>query len=145
VLHLLLIGPDLEKSRVVYLASVWFALLLGALWTAAPRPVAVAAAASILAFNLVAMRHNLRIWHSVGNIHIAACDAVSAGAAASPEGIVALSMPNVIDGVYALKTGLPECVEIRHGIPAARVHLERLGSTLPVYEWDAADRKVRRR
>jgi hypothetical protein len=101
--HLLLIGPDLEKSRVLYLGSAGFALALAALCRGIPQRGGAAAIATIIAFQTLALRHNLRIWDSAAKVYSQACDQ-----AASPE-----SLPVLLHGVY-LGSGLPECIDLQH-------------------------------
>jgi hypothetical protein len=149
VYHLLLIGPDLEKSRVVYLGSVGFALFLAAVTRNAPRGLGFAAAVAILAFHAAALRHNLATWDRVARIHLTACDYL--GSEAETRGsIVVAGAPNTWDGVYMLKTGLPDCIAIRHGIAAANVHVvpDRPSADgfpgMPAYAWDDATARMAR-
>jgi hypothetical protein len=148
VYHLLLIGPDLEKSRVVYLASAAFGIFLAATLQQITQPLAVLVALAILSFQVGALRHNLVIWHRVSMIHARACDTLASHLRALETDVVAVDMPNTLDGVYMLKTGLPECLEIRHGIPADRLHnvtIEenvRLPANFPRYEWNPDTRQV---
>jgi len=90
------IGADLEKSRVLYFASVGLAILFAALITS--RRLLVPAAL-ILLFHCAALEHNLTIWKRVGYEARAACQPG------------AKDLPNVRDGVYFLHTGYPECLE----------------------------------
>ena len=104
------IGPDLEKSRVLYLPSVGFALLFAtALEGVRPR-VAIAAACAILAFHTAALEHNLRIWGSVAHLAERTCQDL---ARTNPP--VLPDIPNTVDGVYFLHTGLRGCVEAAAG------------------------------
>jgi len=148
VYHLLLIGPDLEKSRVIYLGSAGFALFAAAVLRNAPRGVAIAAMAAILSFQAAALRHNLATWDRVSRIHLAACNYLGVEARRLNSEVVAVGMPNTWDGVYMLKTGLPECVEVRFGVPAAGVHMVPAMmdagpyTNLPIYVWDAATARI---
>lgn len=90
------IGADLEKSRVLYFASVGLAILFAALITS--RQLLVPAA-FILLFQCAALEHNLMIWKRVGYEARAACRPGEK------------DLPNVRDGVYFLHTGYPECLE----------------------------------
>lgn len=149
VQHLLLIGPDLEKSRVVYLGSAGFALFLAATLQTSQRRLAYAAAAGVLSFQVAALWHNLATWERVSRVHERACDVLAGAAGESQAGVIAVGMPNTYDGVYMLKTGLPECVEIRHGIPGERLHrvatMAEAGSVaggLPLFRWDEEEARV---
>jgi hypothetical protein len=119
------IGPDLEKSRVLYFASVGFAMLFGAM--AETRRVWPAAAA-VLIFQAAALEHNLAIWRRVGELADTTCRA-----GAKLEGPV-IGLPNVLDGIYFLHTGYPECVAMRTGhAPLAGAH---------VWIWNKQDRRI---
>jgi hypothetical protein len=114
----LLIGANLEKSRVLYLPSVGFALIFAAALEAAPPGMAVAAAGAILAFQTAALEHNLLIWHRVSALAASICASV-----ASVPGEASVSdAPNQIDGVYFLHVGLRGCIE-RAGGPRPNLHL----------------------
>lgn len=147
VQHLLLIGPDLEKSRVVYLGSAGFALAFAALLQSAPRKLAMSTAAAVLAFQTLALWHNLNTWNRVGRIHVGACDTLAAAVAESGGEVFAVDMPNVHDGVYMLKTGLSECVEVRHGLPRERLLnvLKSPTPSAPVFVWNKQTQQVERR
>ncbi len=147
--HLLLIGPDLEKSRVVYLGSAGFALFLAAALAARPRRLAYAAALAVVAFQGAALWHNLATWERVSRVHARACEAIADGLRGWQDDAIAVGMPNTYDGVYMLKTGLPECLEVRHGISAARLHnvpmmqdAARFPENLPLFVWDKGTGRV---
>lgn len=117
--HLLLIGADLEKSRVLYLPSAGFALLLAA---AVPRDRrGLAAAAGCLVLFGACLQHNLVIWSHVSRGTRRVCDAMAVELRKDARP-VAFSAPNVVDGVYAMERGMGECVELFHGIPAMQVN-----------------------
>lgn len=151
VYHLLQIGPDLEKSRVIYLSSAAFALFLGALLQRVPRPVAIALALAILGFQVSALNHNLQTWRRVAQLHARACDAFASELRTSGTDVLAVGMPNTHDGVYMLNTGLPECLEVRHRIPARRLHnvaalpeSTHPDARLPAFEWNARTAAIQR-
>ncbi len=98
------IGPDLEKSRVLYFASVGIAILFGALFDTLSAPVLIAAACLVV-FQGLALENNLAIWKRVGLLAEKTCIAAARVMPASVGGL-----PNVVDGVYFLHTGFPECV-----------------------------------
>jgi hypothetical protein len=140
VYHLLLIGPDLEKSRVVYLGSAGFALAIAAAASTLPVQPRALMLLLIAVFQSAAFAHNLKIWNAVGEVHRQACLAVAAGAQKAH--VLAVDMPNTMDGVYMLATGLPDCVEILTGTPAGRVRLGALPARPgeQVYRWNGASR-----
>jgi hypothetical protein len=107
----LLIGSDLEKSRVLYLPSVGFALLVAAALEALRLRIALAAACAILALQTAALEHNLRIWRGVAQLAENTCLAIARQADATPGAVIVSDPPNDIDGVYFLHLGLRPCIE----------------------------------
>jgi hypothetical protein len=134
----LLIGPDLEKSRVLYLPGVGFVLILGAALEAMRKRIAVVAACSLIAFQVVALEHNLLIWRGVANLAERTCAGVASAAAASTRPLTISDVPNTIDGVYFLHTGLRRCVEWAAGKPLPELRVSDESSDL---KWDAARRE----
>jgi hypothetical protein len=122
VQHLLLIGADLEKSRVLYLPAAGFALLaafaLESVWKWR-----MACAAAILIFELVALEHNLAIWERVSATGQSACQQVGEAIQQTGRDAIVVGLPNVKDGVYFLRNGFPECVEWNTGVSQWRVHV----------------------
>ena len=100
VLSLLGGSPTLAGSRVLYLPSVWFAILLALAVDGAPGRVRYATAVIILLFQVAALQHNLGFWEAASAQVKAAC------ATGAP------MLPASIDGVPALANGKPECIEI---------------------------------
>lgn len=136
VQHLLLIGPDLEKSRFLYLPSVGLALFAAWLLAGTPRRIALPAAAALLAFQAGALQHNLRQCMRVAETAAESCAAAARAIRAGQTTIA--PAPNVVDGVYFLYTGLPQCLEMRHGIRPDQYSLlpssEEAGSA--ALQWD---------
>jgi hypothetical protein len=104
VLSLLAGSPALAGSRVLYLPSVWFAILLALALDGVQ--VRHAVVAIVLLFQVLALQHNLGFWETASAQVKAACEA----------GVLSAtnSVPDSIDGVPALANGKPECVEIGH-------------------------------
>jgi hypothetical protein len=115
----LLIGMDLQKSRLLYLPSVGFCLLVAA---AAEhlRPFSKRAAAiAVIAFHLVALGHNLSAWEYASGKTMAACSAVAACLKGPADKIAVSGLPGSLKGVYASANGFPECVAMQsHARPA---------------------------
>lgn len=109
----LLIGPDLEKSRVLYLPSAGFCLFLAALARALPPRSRIAVAAVLLCFQAIALEHNLRGWQSASETVRAACAAAAKCAIATGERPVVTGLPRTLHGVYAFANGFPECVAMQ--------------------------------
>ncbi len=129
----LLIGADLEKSRVLYLPSAGFCLFVAAAAQMAAPKVRVGAAVAILVFQLTALRHNLAIWENVAAKSKAVCEA--AIACSNPESVSGL--PRTIDGVYFFANGFPECVRFEQ---AQRPEIAAHSCSLA---WDTQSRKLR--
>jgi len=104
VLSLLAGSPALAGSRVLYLPSVWFSILVALALDGTSRygRVRYAVAAVVLVFHFAALQHNLGFWEAASAQVKAACET------GVPE------LPNSINGVPALANGKPECVEIAH-------------------------------
>jgi len=105
VLSLLAGSPTLSGSRVLYLPSVWFAILIAVAIDGIPPRARYTIAAITLAFQFAALQHNLRFWEAASQRVEAAC---ATGAPA---------VPDWIDGVPALANGRQECVEISRPAP----------------------------
>jgi hypothetical protein len=142
VQQLLLIGADLEKSRVLYLPSVGFALFLGAVCeTLRKTNWRVPAAIAIMVFQTACLEHNLLVWRGVAEVARQACDSVAASLANNSKTVTVLDLPNVLRGVYFFHKGMPDCLEIGHGIDIRRVRED--GADL-VFRWDPASETVKR-
>ena len=100
----LAIGMDLEKSRVLYLASVGLAILFAAILDKADWKTVVCGLA-LIGFQWSALQNNLAHWKQVGELAGRTCAAQAKGPRK-----VAVGLPNVVDGVYFLKMGYPECL-----------------------------------
>jgi hypothetical protein len=127
--ELLLISSDLEKSRILYLPLIGFSLICSALLAGLPRASRLAAAACILAFNAGALEHNLKIWLRNGLLAQQTCASIARQLPSSGKEPVLSDVPNIIDGVYFLKTGLRNCIEWSAGrpLPELRIHGEPWG------------------
>jgi hypothetical protein len=134
VQQLLLIGPDLEKSRVLYLPSVGFALFLAATLESLRRPAwRVPAAIAIMVFQLACLEHNLLNWRGVALVARQACDSVAASLEGNRKTVTVLDLPNVLRGVYFFHKGMPDCLEVGHGIDIRRVRENGADLT---FRWD---------
>ncbi|MEP7353716.1 MAG: hypothetical protein ABI824_10835 [Acidobacteriota bacterium] len=143
VQHLLLIGQDMEKSRVLYLPSVGFAVLVGFALQSVPKfRGALLAGATIILFQFATLQHNLSIVEPVTILGRAACQQVGRAAALTNGAIAVANLPKLRDGVYFLGNGFPQCVEWRTGVPSNRVHLVSISDqasspgTSPTLSWD---------
>ena len=142
VQQLLLIGPDLEKSRVLYLPSVGFALFLAAaLETLRHLKWRVPAAIAIMVFQTACLEHNLLTWRGVALVARQACDSVAASLAGNGKTVTVLDLPNVLRGVYFFHKGMPDCLEVGHGIDIRRVTEDHADL---VFHWDPQSETVKR-
>ena len=121
VLPQLLIGPDLQKSRILYLPSVAFCLALAVLvsrvrfqWLSA---------AAILSFQLAALAHNLTAWDFASDKALASCSVAAACANSRGGRIAVLGLPWYLNGVYFFANGFPECVHLQPGAAGAKVDM----------------------
>ena len=131
----LLIGADLEKSRLVYLPAAGFCLLVASVGSMSGTRLGWGAALMILAFNLTALTHNLSGWESVAAKAKRVCEAVSE--CSNPASVKGL--PRSLNGVYFFANGLPECARIARAQNSERpLHACSLA-------WDAATDELKNR
>ena len=101
-LSLLAGSPTLAGSRVLYLPSVWFAILLALAVDGIPGRPRYALATIMLLLQFAALQHNLGFWEAASARVKAACETG------------APSLPDSVNGVPLLANGRQECVEIAH-------------------------------
>lgn len=109
-IHLSLIGESGLGSRIYYLPSLPFCILLACLIESL-RPHSTVMAAVILialaaGFSMSLMQ-NLRAWHDVAYLADAACSAAASG---HPVGS---PVPSELQGVFYFSNGFPECVSMK--------------------------------
>jgi hypothetical protein len=143
-LHLLLIGRDLAKARLLYFPVVGVSLLLGAgIAAMRTKRQAVITAALLILFQIGMLNHNLRIWHEVSAIADRnGTDVAAAASANSSHSVVVWNVPPVLRGVQFFGNGLPEYVRHTSGLPDTSVVL-RYGQVTAdrragVLAWDPA-------
>jgi hypothetical protein len=105
VLSLLAGSPTLAESRVLYLPSVWCAILFALALDGVPARAGCTAAAFVLLFHIAALQHNLGFWEAASARVKAAC---ATGAPA---------LPDSLDGVPLLANGRQECIAITQAQP----------------------------
>ena len=101
-LSLLAGSPTLSGSRVLYLPSVWFAILLALAIDGLSGRARYAVAAIALLFHFAALQHNLGFWEQASAQVKAAC------ATDAPD------LPPFLQGVPAFANGRQECIEMGH-------------------------------
>lgn len=143
----LLIDANLEKSRVLYLPSVGFALLLAAALASLTQRRAAVAAVAILGFQTAALEHNLATWRDVAQLADRTCATAAAELRQARGPLLVSDVPNVIDGVYFLHTGLRQCIESRAGAEAGKLLVQgesQANGMAPALIWDDALRGWRK-
>jgi hypothetical protein len=130
----LLIGPDLQKARYLYIASVGLSLMLAMAVDGAPMLARRIAPVVILAFHLLALQHNLTAWQRAGDLAKRTCVAAAKCTTADAALKNKPQVPDSVDGVYVLRVGFLECVEMNAG--ASAVTNGRL-------EWDNSRQELR--
>jgi hypothetical protein len=109
-LEQLLIGPDLQKSRELYLPLAGFCLLLGGAADRLRPRAAWIVPVIIVGFNFAALQHNITIWRNVG--HVAQQTCLAASRCSIGGKLRVQDVPGSLDGVYFLGVGFPECIGI---------------------------------
>jgi hypothetical protein len=99
-LSLLSGSPTLTGTRVLYLPSVWFAILLALAVDGLSGRARYAVATIALLFQFTALQHNLDFWEQASTQVKAACTSGNT------------DLPPFIQGVPALANGRQECLEI---------------------------------
>ena len=138
VQHLLLFSPALGGTRILYLGSVGWVLLLGLVLDAIGRTrrvVAVAVACVLLALDGWMLEHNLRVWRDTAELARSVCVAFGPVVASAPGRVVVRGLPAIRSGAVFLHNGFPECVEMNSGVPAARIQMQDLGAEPGVREF----------
>ena len=139
VAPLLLIGPDLEKSRYLYLPSAMFAMLLVVVMEASDQRWIIATAA--LAFHIAALEHNLKAWEHASAKAESACAVVAQFPQSREAKIKIVGLPQTLQGVYFYGNGFPECVELRNPNHATLIlqgghrPTSRVDAT-SIFQWD---------
>ena len=134
VQHLLLIGANLEKSRVLYLSSAGFAIFLASVIQGLRKPDwRTPIAICLVAFQVACLEHNLITWRGVSLVAKQACDSVAAALQGNQQTVTVLDLPNDLRGVYFFHKGMPDCLEVGHGIDIRRVREDYADL---VFRWD---------
>jgi hypothetical protein len=111
----LLIGADLEKSRVLYMPSVGFCLLLAALFEPLRLGERAVWAPALLFFHGIALWHNLAGWRAASEVVQSGCAVAAQCAESRGQRIFVTDLPRTLHGVYTFANGFPECVAMQRG------------------------------
>jgi hypothetical protein len=106
----LLIGPDLQKARYLYLPSVGFCLLLAAMVQHLNMKSQWVVSMAIVVFNVAALLHNMTAWEYASQKARAACRVAAPCDLGRSE---IRGMPRSLNGVYFFANGFSECVEMQ--------------------------------
>ncbi len=116
VQHMLLIGTDLNGSRVFYLPVLGLALFWGFLTEGCrPQRVRYLLICGLLLFQVTALEHNLAVWRGVALLAQRTCRQVGAELSRDPRNIAVRDLPPFWQGVYFLHSGFPQCVALNIG------------------------------
>ncbi|HEY3128580.1 MAG TPA: hypothetical protein VGL91_03920 [Acidobacteriota bacterium] len=107
------LGADLQKSRLLYLPSAGFALLIAlAVERLQTKYLRWLVASILVAFHLAALNHNLNIWRDVATLADRVCAAAAAKVSPATTKVIVLGLPGSLNGVYFFANGFPECVQM---------------------------------
>ena len=144
--HQLLVGNDLQKSRLLYLPSVGFCIMLGfAVEGLRPKQLMLPAAVVLLAFHWACLQHNERIWRQVASIADSTCMRIVQQISPSTRRIAVQDLPGSLDGVYFLRNGLGPCLDLKAGrMLGVDVDASSVDPATLVFAWDHAGRSLRK-
>ena len=138
-LPLLLIGADLSKSRLLYLPSVGFCVLLATVIDGLRGKVRWFIAGVVLAFHVAALEHNLDAWkYSAAKAYSAS--AVAATCGPGIQRMVVYGLPGTLRGVPFFANGFREAVELQWNDKAVPVVTDA-GSCALI--WDGTSDELR--
>ena len=131
----LLIGPDLQKARLVYLPSAGFCLLIAAAVAGLHGRLGWIVPAAILAASLFHLERNLDAWQYAASRTRPACAAAANCLGPAGSSLSVAGAPGSLRGVYFFQNGLEECIELERNY--APVTIDR-HSRAPMARWDPA-------
>jgi hypothetical protein len=117
-LHLLVIGAGLGNSRLLYLPSVGFCLMLAVAIDGLRRRARWIIPGVILAFHFAALQHNLNAWEYASGMARSACTVTAKSVGPGTETTVASRVPGSLRGVPFFANGFPECLELQRSTTA---------------------------
>jgi hypothetical protein len=104
-IQMLLIGSNMLNSRLLYLSTIGFGLLLGCAIDTLPRT-RVAVGLALVVFFFATIQHGLTIWSGTSELARHTCAAAAAGETAGKP-------PGEKNGVWLFANGFAECVALR--------------------------------
>jgi hypothetical protein len=150
VQHLLLIGPDLNGARVLYLPVLGVCLFWGLLFELRPEVrTGGLLLATVLAAQAIYLEHNLGIWKQTAILSRDVCASFGKEVSRDHAPVFVQNLPHKRNGVFFLSNGFPQCVAMNSGIPSSHIRVIDGNATeapgnASVFEWnDAAGELVR--
>ncbi len=145
--HLLLLNPSFAGARLLYLPVLGWALLAGALAASLGAPVPRRLfLATLAAFSLASLHHNLIPWTRTAYAARAACLEFARDVPNTAQPVSVSNLPATRHGVYFLANGFPQCVALYTGLPASRILVLPPGQPAAPglhYAWNPASRTFR--
>jgi hypothetical protein len=139
VQHLLLIGSDLSGARILYMLSLGWAILWGAVFSAIPSSrLRTLAIVWILTWHAVMLHHNLAFWLQVPQQAREVCAEFGRTLAKIQTQAVVSGLPQKKNGVTFLANGFPQCVAMNSDVPASRVSV----NGEPNFEWNETTERI---
>lgn len=151
-LQQLLIGPDMEKARYLYLPAAGFCWLLAVIVQSLETPAQRAVWAAILIFNLAALGNNLSAWHFASRQARSACIAAASCAREGNHRLLAAGLPRTVRGAPLFAWGFEDCtrMQMEAGAPlevemrSTPVSEEESARYACVLQWDPMLNELRR-
>ncbi len=142
----LLLGPDLQKGRLLYLPSVGMCLLIAALIRGIPQSrIRLATAFACVLFSVAVLRHNLGIWQGVSKVMAVTYSQVGRLTKDGPRNVTTIGIPGSIRGVYFFMNGFTACLDMANGgffesemLPAGTEPTNRSDRTILIWKGEQA-------
>jgi hypothetical protein len=137
-LHLLAIGAGLGNSRILYLPSVGFCLMVAFAVDRLNGRILRIIPGVILAFHLAALQHNLDAWEYASAKAKSACLVAMKCAGPQAEHALLSRLPATLRGVPFFGNGLRESVELQRNGASSRAKQGGIGGQPLAVTWDEA-------
>lgn len=139
--HLLLMTADLAGSRVLYLPVLGIGLFWGMVVQGCEQRIAqVTLSVALLIFQFAALTHNLLTWREIAFLAQRTCRAAAMQIGSDDRAIIIRGLPATWHGVFFLRNGFPECVQMNSQRPLkASIYLDdnqQSGRDSRTFEWN---------
>ncbi len=147
--HMLLIGPDLNGARVLYLPLLGFCLFWALLFER--RSTSLLAGSlpviRIIAAQVIYLEHNLRIWKDVASLSKHTCESFGRELGTDNRPVIVTSLPHKRNGVFFLSNGFPQCVALNSSITAENVQVLEVTpvswqKSIRLFKWNDSTAKL---